>query len=121
MQNVASPSQLLLVENPADGVEPGAADFRRHIRREKPGIDSLRAQLSAQRLVQLAGGLNLLLVRIQLGLDELAGCFDDQLLLFGQREVHEDTFLEGAATVSCAQACKSCSCRRSCSTCLAAG
>src|SRR6202023_3841880 len=115
------PAQLLLVQDPTDRIEPRPAHFRGHVGSKQARIDGLGPQLPPAPFIELAGGLDLLLVGIQLALDELASRFYDQLLLFGQREVHEDTFLAGTATVSAAHVCSSCSCRRNCSVCLAAG
>src|SRR5204863_5871082 len=121
VQDVVGTAELFPVQDPTDRIETRATDFRRHVRGIQPRGNRLRTQVFAQRRIQLAAGLHLRLIGIQLVFNELAGGFDDELLFFSQREVHEDTFFEGAAIESCAQACNSSNCRRSCSTCFAAG
>ena len=88
MQRVIGLAELLLIEDPGQRIEAGAADFGRHVGGIEAGFDRLGLELLAQILAQLAGALDLGLMRIKLVLDEIARGLDDHPLFFGQGEIH---------------------------------
>ena len=88
VQRIVRPAELLLVEQPSHRIEPGAADIGRHVGGIEPCLDRLGLQLGDQLGPEHAGALDLLLMRIKLVLDKGARRLDDQLLLFGQAEIH---------------------------------
>jgi len=69
-------------------VEPPAPDFRRQVRRIEAEVDDLPLDLLAEFRRYPTGPLDLVLVRVEFPLDEVADGLDHHLLLVGECEVH---------------------------------
>ncbi len=89
MQRVVGAAQLLLIEDPGQRIETGAAGFGRHVGGIEAGCDRLGLDLLAQIRAQHAGVFDLGFMRIELVLDEIARRLDDHVLFFGESEIHE--------------------------------
>ncbi len=87
-KRIIGAAEFLFVEQPGQGIEPGAADFRRHVGGVKPCGNCLFLDFLDQRRIEPAGPLDFGLVRIKLALDETARRCDDLALLFTQRKIH---------------------------------
>ena len=90
LQCVAGTPELTLGECEPDGIEATTAELGRHV----GGVETSSQRLGADRLDDghgdLVEALDLVLVGVELGLDEIAYGLDDRPLLVGECEVHVD-------------------------------
>src|SRR5262245_14191558 len=88
VERIVGATEFSFVQNPGQSIEPGAADFGRHVGGIEARRDRLMLQFLAQILAQHAGALDLRLMREQLRFDEGASRLHNHLLLFAQGKVH---------------------------------
>ena len=80
MQRIIGAAQFLFVKEPGQGIETGAADLFRHVRRIKARFYCLFLNILDELHAQMAGALHLGLMRVKLVFDEGSGGLDDHLL-----------------------------------------
>ena len=93
MQRIIGAAELLLVENPGEGIEARTTHFGGHVGGIESGFDGLGLDLVAQVVAQNARFLDLGLVGVKLVLDEVTRRLDDHLLFVGEIEIHNSAHL----------------------------
>jgi hypothetical protein len=81
-------AKLALHQREVEMPEAAAADLLGEVAGVEPHLDDLALDLLRELWRHLAGALHEVLVRIDLGLDEVADRRDDHLLFGAQREIH---------------------------------
>ena len=91
VQRVRRRAELAVDQRDAEAVEATAAEFGGHVGGVQPGVDRALLDLLHQVGRYLAQLLDLLLVREQLALGEVANGVDDHLVLVGKCEIQGAT------------------------------